>query len=229
MKTPPSEQVPAARAEAAQPRTRLLNAALHLFAGQGFAKTSVRQIALEAQTNVAAVSYYFGDKAGLYRAVFCDEPVTGREARPCCDGPLTLETLFDRFLEPLRSGDQLREWVKLHRREMLEPTGLWQEKLEQEIQPMHARLVALLCSRLGLEQADDDVHRLAISIAGLAIHLFIACDVIDALAPQLGRTNDSIDRWRERLLGYADAMVEAERQRRLATPPKRSPSTRKRP
>ncbi|MDE2398494.1 MAG: helix-turn-helix transcriptional regulator, partial [Burkholderiales bacterium] len=104
----PQSPALAARVEAAQPRTRLLNAALRLFAGQGFAKTSVRQIALEAQTNVAAVSYYFGDKAGLYRAVFCDEPVTGREARSCCDGPLTLESLFDRFLEPLRSGDQLR-------------------------------------------------------------------------------------------------------------------------
>ena len=50
----------------AQPaRERLMLAALKLFAQQGYAKTSVRAIAAEANANVAAISYYFGDKAAL--------------------------------------------------------------------------------------------------------------------------------------------------------------------
>lgn len=49
-------------------RRRLLDAALGLFASQGFAATSVRQLADEAKVAVPAIAYHFNDKAGLYRA-----------------------------------------------------------------------------------------------------------------------------------------------------------------
>ena len=57
-------------------RERLLMAGLRLFALQGYSKTSTRELAEAAQANVAAISYYFRDKAGLYRAVFF-EPMGG--------------------------------------------------------------------------------------------------------------------------------------------------------
>ena len=52
------------RSDGAQSRERLLLAAMRLFAEQGFATTSTREIALAAGTNIASISYYFGDKAG---------------------------------------------------------------------------------------------------------------------------------------------------------------------
>ena len=58
------------RQDGEQSRERLLRVGLALFAQKGFEKTSTREIAEAAQTNIAAISYYFGDKAGLYRAVF---------------------------------------------------------------------------------------------------------------------------------------------------------------
>ncbi|HET7863864.1 MAG TPA: TetR family transcriptional regulator, partial [Burkholderiaceae bacterium] len=51
-------------------RERILHAAIRLFALQGFKNTSTRDIAKAAKVNVAALNYYFGDKAGLYRATF---------------------------------------------------------------------------------------------------------------------------------------------------------------
>ena len=51
-------------------RSRLLRSGLRLFAQQGYSKTSTRELAEDAGVNVASISYYFGDKAGLYRAVF---------------------------------------------------------------------------------------------------------------------------------------------------------------
>ena len=57
------------RSDGEQSRERLLHAALALFAEHGFAKTSTREIAEAAGTNLAAISYYFGDKAGLLTAV----------------------------------------------------------------------------------------------------------------------------------------------------------------
>ena len=67
--TPVMQPPRASRGEEERARERLLLAALRLFAEQGYAKTSIRQIGMAANVNVASVSYYFGNKAGLYRAV----------------------------------------------------------------------------------------------------------------------------------------------------------------
>lgn len=47
-------------------RNRILKTATKLFAEKGFEGTSIRDIAKEAQVNLAMVSYYFGNKEGLY-------------------------------------------------------------------------------------------------------------------------------------------------------------------
>ncbi|THF73963.1 TetR family transcriptional regulator [Cohnella fermenti] len=51
-------------------KMRLLLAAKKLFSRQGFDGTTVRQICEEAGANVALVSYYFGGKDNIYRALF---------------------------------------------------------------------------------------------------------------------------------------------------------------
>ena len=53
-------------------RQRLLAAGLRMFAEQGYSKTSTRELADAARVNIASISYYFGDKAGLYRAAFIE-------------------------------------------------------------------------------------------------------------------------------------------------------------
>lgn len=51
-------------------RQRIIETSLRLFAEHGFKGVSVRDISAEAQVNVAAVSYHFGSKQGLYRTIF---------------------------------------------------------------------------------------------------------------------------------------------------------------
>jgi AcrR family transcriptional regulator len=200
-------------------RERLLQAGLRLFAQQGYARTSTRELAESAQVNVAAISYYFGDKAGLYRAVFF-EPLGAPEddiAGYVGAGmtlPEALRGFFAGMLEPLRMGDSARLCVKLRFREMLEPTGLWDEEVTHGIKPMHDALVAVLCRHFGLATADDELQRLAVAITGLAVHLHVAHDVIDAVAPQLNGSGTALDLWLERLPMYAQAMIDAEQQRR---------------
>jgi AcrR family transcriptional regulator len=46
-------------------KEKIIDAALELFYHQGFAGTTVRQIAKEADVNVALISYYFRGKKGL--------------------------------------------------------------------------------------------------------------------------------------------------------------------
>lgn len=223
----PLHPLPFLRGTGEPARERLRLAGLRLFAEQGYAKTSIRQIALAAGANIAAVSYYFGSKAGLYRAVFWDAPAPASGPPAANDEPAdlplaTLDEMYRHILEPLRSGVLARYWIKLHRREMLEPTGLWQEKVDRGMQPMHAALVALLCDRLGLNRPDDEVRALAVLVIAPAVHLLVNCDVIDKLAPQLLAGPDAVDAWRERLLQVAEAMIAAERKRRKRLAARRS-------
>src|SRR5258706_6949902 len=131
MSTPVHDRLRAPRSDGEQSRERLLHAGLRLFAQQGFAKTSTREIAEAANTNSAATSYYSGDRAGLYRPVFF-EPIgspppemSGLLAGRCSlrEG---LRCMFASFIEPLKHDETARQCIKLHCREMLEPTGLWE-------------------------------------------------------------------------------------------------------
>lgn len=206
--------------EAQATRDRLLQAGLRLFALQGFAKTSTRELAEAAQVNVAAISYYFGDKAGLYRAVF-HEPMGSQCAQadtafadPALPLADALRGFFAGFLEPLKHGDLVRLCMKLHFREHLEPTGLWDEHLAHGIRPLHEALLQVVCRHLGLAQPDDDAQRLVVALAGLGVHLHVGYDINEQLAPGLTQGEAAVDLWRERLVSWGLAMVQAEVQRR---------------
>lgn len=205
-------------------RARLLRSGLRLFAQQGYAKTSTRELAEHAGVNVASISYYFGDKAGLYRAVFF-EPMgspqddIARFNGPELSLPQALAGLYGVFLEPLKQGDTVRLCMKLHFREMLEPTGLCQDESAHGLKPLHEALLVVLCRHFGVTEADDELRRLAICIAGLGVHLHVGHDVIQEVAPQLlerAAALDPLDIWADRLVRYALAMVDAERARRAA-------------
>lgn len=218
---PPTPRTRAARSDGVEARARLLDAALRLFAVQGFAKTSTREIAQAAGVNIAAISYYFGDKAGLYRSVFTEPLGSPEQDIPRYNQPdmplrAALEGFFSSFLEPMKQSDLVQHCMRLHFREMLEPTGLWQQELEQGIKPAHAAIVAVLCRHLDLTEPDLEVHRLAFAVTGLALQLFVGREVVDAIRPDLVATPEAIDAAASRLADFAEAMVRAEADRRAA-------------
>jgi TetR/AcrR family transcriptional regulator, regulator of cefoperazone and chloramphenicol sensitivity len=209
----------ATRTDGAEARAHLLHTALRLFAEKGFANTSTRELAVAAGVNIAAISYYFGDKAGLYRAAYT-EPMGCCSVMGVLDASAVsleeaLRMMLSHIVEPMKQGDLVQLCTRLHFREMLEPTGLWAEEIDNGIRPAQLALVQVLCKHLDVRQPDDDVHRLAYSIVGLAIHLFVGRDIVQALQPQLLATPDAIDAYTERLLGYGLAMVASEKTRRL--------------
>lgn len=210
----------ATRSDGQEARERLFLAALRLFAEQGYAKTSTREIASAAEVNISAISYYFGDKQGLYRAVFCDQRYVPNlphnffddQALSLRDGVATLVRLYT---DCFKQGEIAQNFLRMHIREMVDPTGLWQEEIENNIQPLHQSFVRFLGRQLKLPRVDDDVHRLAFGISGLALSLMANSDVIAVVRPKLMQSSASIDVFAERLIDYAVAMCEAERQRRF--------------
>ena len=211
------------RSDGIEARNRLLRAALALFAAKGFAKASTREIAAAAGVNLAAISYYFGDKAGLYRAAYNDpldcgtqhNDVMSVQALPLRDA---LAWFLRAFTDPLKQGELAQQVMQLHYREMLEPTGLWQAHIETQIAPMHQTLVDVLCRHLLLDQADDDVHRLAFAITSLGVYMIVGADITRTLRPALADTPQAIDQTTDRLTDYALALVAHERQRRTPVP-----------
>jgi len=168
----------------------------------------------------------------LYRAAFC-EPMGAPEddlARYNGDNlslPDALRGFYAGFLEPLKQGHVSRLCMKLHFREMLEPTGLWDADPSFGIRDMHEALLAVLCRHLGLEKskaaADLDLQRLAICIAGLGVHLHVGHDINHVLAPGISEGEQNLDRWSERLVEFALALVQVEAQRRGAAAPSQPP------
>lgn len=203
------------------PRQNILFTALKLFASQGLAKTTIRQIARDASVNVSAISYYFGDKNGLYRAVFTEtmpcsvaDKIAFMRSNPTLQQ--ILNNLFESFIEPLKQSELVKLCMRLHIRELMEPTGVWSETITNDIVPRHQLLLTTLQKHLGLTENDDDLHRLAMSIVAMGVHLYSGRDVIESFCPQIIVTSQGLDDTKAALVRFAMSMIKAEKIRRKA-------------
>ncbi len=209
------------RIDGEESRKRLLQTAVQCFAEYGYARTSTRTVATQAGVNIAAISYYFGDKAGLYRAAFTEPMGTPKDDIALFSGKdLSLDDalrgLFSGFIEPLKQNALVQQCIRLHMREMVEPTGVWEEEIDQGIKPYQAALAKVLCRHYGVKKADDDIYRLVISVVALGVHLYVGREINLKLQPRLMAGPKALDVMCDRLVMYARAMVEAEGARRLA-------------
>lgn len=202
---PADEPARPARSDGQLARERLLGEALRLFSEQGFARTSTRAIAQAAGANISAISYYFGDKQGLYRCAFL-EPMSSSNVQEQIDGwndpGLSLEQALHRFY----SG-------------MLDPTGLWQHEIEHSLRPIYHALWGLVCRHLGLAQHDEGIQRLVLAMCGMPIHLMATPDMVQIISPALQQGPSPVGRAVAHLVRYALALIHDEaRQRGLPSP-----------
>lgn len=218
---PADEPARPARSDGQLARERLLGEALRLFSEQGFARTSTRAIAQAAGANISAISYYFGDKQGLYRCAFL-EPMSSSNVQEQIDGwndpGLSLEQALHRFysgmLAPLEQSESMRHCMRLHMREMLDPTGLWQHEIEHSLRPIYHALWGLVCRHLGLAQHDEGIQRLVLAMCGMPIHL-----MVQIISPALQQGPSPVGRAVAHLVRYALALIHDEaRQRGLPSP-----------
>lgn len=96
--------------EPLQTRERLLHAAEHFYAEQGFEGTSLRDLTSSAGANLAAVNYHFGSKKALLmemcrvRIVPINQERQERLAKAreaAAPAPIPLREIFEAFLRPL--------------------------------------------------------------------------------------------------------------------------------
>ena len=72
-------------------------------------------------------------------------------------------------------------------------------------------MVGVLSRHLGLTKPTDDVHRLAYAIVGMALQILVGRDVVNAITPHMLESTDAIAHWMDYLVGYAEALVNAEK------------------
>ena len=133
------------RADEANQRERLLDAAVECFAGDGVAATSLRTIALKAGVTPALVHYYFGSKEQLVEAFIAERmtPVAAalRESLLAAGpDPRALMAAFVRGMHDLVA--RYPWWPALWVREVLNEKGALRDVLLKQIAPQVAQLVA---------------------------------------------------------------------------------------
>lgn len=164
----------------------ILDAAEELFARQGFAATTVKQIGAAAGVNPALIHYYFGNKEGLYRALL------GR----------LFGTIMERGGERLAAspspGAALRAIIETQSETMLEhpafPRLMARELVDHgmshasdQVATLSTTLFQRLCDLIrggqdaGIFRDDLDPRFAAVSVVSLIPYFHIARPVVAAL------------------------------------------------
>jgi AcrR family transcriptional regulator len=152
--------------------SRLLDSASRLFAERGFSKVTVREICRDAEANVAAVSYHFRDKLGLYMAVVNGALDTIRRehdatmAVPRTAAPADKIHHYVRAYLPkiIRAAGKTELIHKLMRHEMTEPTPAARLIVEQVIVPRLDFLREAIAELIGTDVDDVRVSRSVMSL-----------------------------------------------------------------
>ncbi len=204
--------------QTADARERLLLAATQIFADKGYALASTREICKLAEVNVAAIHYYFGDKASLYREIF-RIPAQVMQLPAELDDPnlSTLDAMqawYGHLMSFAANPDQATRMRLLILREQMQPSGVLEQGKAEILNPWHQKLVRLLAPRLGADVADVELHNLAFSLVGIAMVLFVERAAVIALAPGLLDNPMQLQKTAQRLARHGTALIEAEALRR---------------
>jgi AcrR family transcriptional regulator len=181
-------------------RDRIFSTAKRLFARDGFAPTSIRDITEEAGVNVAAVNYHFGGKENLYLEILSERAKFWRLARmEAVSGALegiddpreALETgirAFVRFnLSSFVSNEDFAEDRSLFFREISSP-GLGFEIMMQELVTPTRQAIHELLAGAVPDITQESSFLVVSSIIGQMTHFVRSRKVVTA---SLGREYDA--------------------------------------
>lgn len=205
-------------------RTQLIQAAAQVFSVKGFDGASTREICQSAAVNLSAIKYYFGDKAGLYRAVLQWAFGEVSASFGQFDDPaLSFQQAVRQFLVPLIQTDgnptqqqpapQLIDArvMGLYLYELIKPSAIFPEIIQQTVLPTHQAFCQLLARQLGAVAVDPAIHQLAFAICAMAHDYSLSRDVMRTLAPELLDQPDATVQITDRLLAYSEALLDVER------------------
>ena len=200
------------KSESTRPRRRerILGTAERLFADFGYDGVSLRQIGTEAGAQIALITYYFGTKEMLYRAVFENRivPLSEKRRRGLAEameapGGVTIEAILGALARPwieMRGTEEGRRYTRLIAREASDPREADRGIVRDLLDPIALEFLAAMEQALP-ERPRADVH--------WAYHFFVNTLLLVLANPErLARLsgnlidNSSDDEATERLVGF---------------------------
>jgi AcrR family transcriptional regulator len=196
-------------------RERLLDAGKKLFAEHGFRHVTVRDIAREADANIAAVNYHFGDKLQLYSSVL-QAAIEGirdtieASMRPAAG--LAPDEQLRHYLRTTLTRMSLNEskrteMQRLFSHELMDPTPAGQVLTDQMIKPRLEWLAKVIGAMMALPPTDKRVQRCVVSLQ--AQFVFQAASPVRKLWFGTPRTPADIEEEIEHILEFSLAGIRA--------------------
>lgn len=200
-------------------RERIFEAGMRLFPEYGFHRVTVRDICREAHANLAAVSYHFGDKLGLYLEVVqaAIDVMRKTDELARLDGASWEEKLrgyVRRYIQRLAHAQERGAWIhRLMSHEQADPTPAASLIAEQVLRP---RIDYLMDVVAGLLQCSREDHRVLQSVASIHAQCIVAIPnpFRVLLLTKMGLSLGSIDQLADHIVEFSLAGI-----RGLADPP----------
>jgi AcrR family transcriptional regulator len=168
-------------------RSRIVKAAARVFAEHGYDGASIRNIVAKADVNQAAISYHFGSKEGLYRAVLqtaLEVLLQADSAAAPASATLTREAALRAFivrqLRPMLGHDELSQYLRIFNWETVRPTPAFRKFMAQDAAPYVAGAATLVRRFLPPETTEEQ------AVLG-ALWLFGQCSIFVRNCEQLSR------------------------------------------
>jgi len=189
---------------------RIIRAAGEVFGARGFDGTTIRQITSRAGVNVAAVNYYFRDKAELYVRVL-------REAKSCTRELALLElsgspeeqlrdfifAFVRQLLDPARPV-----WhVQVITQEMLHPTPALDVLVREMTEPLFRQVRSMVGAVAAVKLPDRQLDLLTSSILGQCLFYVRSRPMLERLAPELSRGSERIEWIAEHITSFSLAAL----------------------
>lgn len=213
-----TKAVRAQRSDGGATRGRILEVAGELFASTGFAETTNKMIAAQAEVDLASINYHFGSRNGLYQAVLLAAhnrfvSVESLQQLASSDRPARekLKTLVAGLVE---SATVEQGWhARVLSREMLSPSSHFQVLLKKEIIGKLQNVLAILSEITAIPSGDPALLRCLISVMAPCAMLLVIGRNVSPVADDVRRMPR--DALVEHLYGFAVGGLEAIAQQHL--------------
>ena len=173
--------------KAQQTAQKIILAAAVLFDKKGYYNVSIKEIAAKASVNSALISYHFGGKQQLYKdvltrqALMVDDLQKNIMSRECS----ALEKLRIYIADIMQLHFDSKQHVRLLYLEMLNPTGICDQYIENRLGAIHSFTAALVKNAI----AEHSIHPLpepdyaAFILESITVLSFLVRKQIKILSP----------------------------------------------